>query len=131
MKGFVDDIEGLTRRNLDFRRVLYSGKRLQLVLMALQPGEDIGDEVHTDRDQFFRVEEGTGEVWIDGHKTAIAGAFAILVPAGAVHNVKNTGKTPLKLYTLYGPPEHADGTVQATKADAMASKEHFAGQTTE
>jgi mannose-6-phosphate isomerase-like protein (cupin superfamily) len=131
MKGFVDDIEGLTERNADFRRVLYSGKRLQLVLMALPPGEDIGDEVHSDRDQFFRVEEGKGEVWIDGHKTAIRGGLAILVPAGARHNVKNTGTTPLKLYTLYGPPEHADGTVQATKADAMASKEHFAGQTTE
>ena len=131
MKGFVDDIEGLTERNADFRRVVYSGRRLQLVLMALQPGEDIGDEVHTDRDQFFRVEEGKGEVWIDGRKTAIKGGFAILVPAGARHNVKNTGKIPLKLYTLYGPPEHADGTVQATKADAMASKEHFAGQTTE
>lgn len=131
MKGFVDDIEDLTERNSDFRRVLYTGKQLQLVLMSLGPGEDIGEEVHPDRDQFFRVENGTGEVSIDGHTTPIRSAVAIVVPAGARHNVKNTGETPLKLYTLYGPPEHADGTVHVTKADAMASKEHFAGQTTE
>jgi mannose-6-phosphate isomerase-like protein (cupin superfamily) len=131
MKGFVGNIENMTERNSDFRRVLYTGKQLQLVLMSLQPGEDIGEEVHPDRDQFFRVEEGNGEVWIDGHTTKIKSDFAILVPAGARHNVKNTGDTPLKLYTLYGPPEHADGTVHVNKADAMASKEHFAGQTTE
>lgn len=131
MKGFVDNIEDLTEHNSDFRRVLYTGKQLQLVLMSLQPGEDIGEEVHRDRDQFFRVEEGKGEVWIDGHKTHVKSDFAIVVPAGARHNVKNTGDKPLKIYTLYGPPEHADGTVHATKADAMASKEHFAGQTTE
>lgn len=131
MRGFVDDIEDMTGQNSDFRRVLYTGKQLQLVLMSLQPGEDIGEEVHPDRDQFFRVEAGNGEVWIDGHKTKIKSDFAIVVPSGARHNVKNTGDEPLKLYTLYGPPEHADGTVHATKADAMASKEHFAGQTTE
>jgi mannose-6-phosphate isomerase-like protein (cupin superfamily) len=99
--------------------------------MSLPPGEDIGEEVHPDRDQFFRVETGTGEVWIDGQRTKIKDDFAIVVPAGARHNVKNTGDTPLKLYTLYGPPEHVDKTVHVTKADAMASKEHFAGQTTE
>lgn len=131
MKGFVGDIENMTEHNSDFRRVLYTGKQLQLVLMSLQPGEDIGEEVHPDRDQFFRVEQGNGEVWIDGHTTKIKSNFAILVPAGARHNVKNTGDTLLKLYTLYGPPEHADGTVHVMKADAMASKEHFAGQTTE
>ena len=131
MKGFVDNIEDLTEHNSDFRRVLYTGKQLQLVLMSLQPGEDIGEEVHPDRDQFFRVEEGNGEVWIDGHKSQVKADFAIVVPAGARHNVKNTGHKPMRMYTLYGPPEHADGTVHATKADATASKEHFAGQTTE
>jgi mannose-6-phosphate isomerase-like protein (cupin superfamily) len=131
MKGFVDDIEQMTEHNSDFRRVLYTGTQLQLVLMSLEPGEDIGEEVHRDRDQFFRVEKGEGEVSIDGHKTRIKSDFAIVVPAGARHNVTNTGDKPLKLYTLYGPPEHADGTVHVTKADAMQSKEHFAGQTTE
>jgi mannose-6-phosphate isomerase-like protein (cupin superfamily) len=131
MKGFVDDIEDRTEGNADFRRVLYTGKHLQLVLMSLRPGEDIGEEVHDDRDQFFRVEEGAGEVTIDGHKTAIEEDSAIVVPAGARHNVRNTGDTPLKLYTLYGPPEHVDGTVHATRADAKASKEHFDGRTTE
>src|SRR5512144_2962970 len=131
MKGFVDDIEEMTEENSNFRRVVYTGKHLQLVLMSIEPGEDIGEEVHPDRDQFFRVEEGKGEAWIDGHKTAIKSDFAIVVPAGARHNIKNTGDEPLKLYTLYGPPEHADGTVHVTKADAMASQEHFAGKTTE
>ena len=131
MKGFVEDIEDLAEQNSDFRRVLYTGRRLQLVLMSLQPGEDIGEEVHHDRDQFFRVEKGKGEVSIDGHTTRIKSDFAIVVPAGARHNVKNTGDKPLQLYTLYGPPEHADGTVHTTKADAMSSTEHFAGQTTE
>ena len=131
MKGFVDDIEEMTEHNTDFRRVLYTGKRLQLVLMSILPGGEIGEEVHPDRDQFFRVEKGEGEVWIDGTMTRIESDFAILVPAGARHNVKNTGNEPLKLYTLYGPPEHADGTVHATHAEAMASEEHFAGQTTE
>lgn len=131
MRGFVEDIEDLTEHNSDFRRVLYTGKHLQLVLMSLRPGEEIGEEVHPDRDQFFRVEEGKGEVWIDGHKGQIKADVAIVVPAGARHNLKNTGDKPLKLYTLYGPSEHADGTVHATKADALKSKEHFAGQTTE
>jgi mannose-6-phosphate isomerase-like protein (cupin superfamily) len=131
MKGFVDDIEDLTEHNSDFRRVLYTGKHLQLVLMSLKPGEDIGEEVHPDRDQFFRVEKGKGEVWIDGHRKFIKADVAIVVPAGARHNVKNTGDKPLRVYTLYGPPEHADGTVHHTKADAMAAHEHFAGVTTE
>ena len=108
MKGFVDDIEDLTEQNSNFRRVLYTGRKLQLVLMAIEPGEEIGEEVHPDRDQFFRIEKGKGEAWIDGHKTKIEGDFAIVVPAGARHNIKNTGEKPLKLYTLYGPPEHAE-----------------------
>ncbi|GMU67136.1 MAG: hypothetical protein AMXMBFR36_34100 [Acidobacteriota bacterium] len=131
MKGFVDDIEEITEHNSDFRRVLYTGKNLQLVLMSLAPGEEIGDEMHADRDQFFRIEEGKGEIWIDGRKSEIKCDFAMLVPAGARHNIRNTGHKALKLYTLYGPPEHADGTVQATKAAALASKEHFSGKTTE
>lgn len=131
MRGFVDDIEKRTERNSDFRRVLYTGKKMQLVLMSIPPGEEIGQEVHPDRDQFFRVEKGTGEVWIDGHSTKMGSGSAIVVPAGAGHNFKNTGKEPLKLYTLYAPPEHADATVHVTKADAVASKEHFDGRTTE
>lgn len=131
MKGFVDDIEGRTEKNAKFRRVLYTGKNMQLVLMALRAGDEIGEEVHHDRDQFFRLEKGKGEVWIDGVKTKINSGMAIIVPAGARHNVKNVGKKPLKLYTLYAPPEHLDGTVHATKRDAEASKEHFDGKTTE
>jgi len=131
VKGFIGNIEDRTEKNRDFRRVLYTGPHIQLVLMSLQPGEDIGEEVHRDTDQFFRVEEGKGTVWIDGKKTEIESEFAVVVPAGARHNIRNTGEKPLKLYTLYAPPHHADGTVQATKAEAMASKEHFAGQTTE
>ena len=131
MKGFVDDIEDLTESNKDFRRVLYTGQHLQLVLMALKPGEDIGEEVHADRDQFFRVEKGHGEALIDGKRTKVKSGDAILVPAGARHNVKNTGAKPMKLYTLYGPPEHKDLVVRATKAKAEAIKEHFDGKTTE
>lgn len=131
MKGFVDDIETLTEDNNDFRRVLYTGANLQLVLMSLKPGEEIGEEVHDDGDQFFRVEAGTGEILIDGTTTAIEDDFAMIVPAGARHNVRNTGHKPLKFYTLYAPPEHIDKTVHATKAQADASHEHFDGKTTE
>jgi mannose-6-phosphate isomerase-like protein (cupin superfamily) len=131
MKGFVGDIETRTIESSDFRRVLYTGKNMQLVLMALQPGEEIGEEVHPDRDQFFRIEQGEGEVWIDGRKTEIESDMAIIVPAGARHNLRNTGAEAMKLYTLYAPPEHADGTVHVTKADAEAADEHFDGKTTE
>ena len=131
MKGFVADIEELTEENDDFRRVLYTGQNLQLVLMAIEPGSEIGEEVHTDRDQFFRVEKGKGEVVIDGQRSKIKGDDAIIVPAGARHNIMNTGDEPLRLYTIYAPPEHRDGTVHATRADAITSKEHFDGMTTE
>jgi len=131
MQGFVADIEKLTVENTDFRRVLYTGKYLQLVLMTLQPGEEIGAEVHEDHDQFFRVESGSGEVRIDGKATPIKDDDAVIVPAGARHNVVNTGDQPLALYTLYGPPEHRDGVVHRTKAEADASEEHFDGKTTE
>ena len=131
MKGFVDDIDRLTVENKDFRRVLYTGKHLQLVLMALRPGEEIGEEVHDDHDQFFRIEKGVGEVWIDRQRTKIKADDAIIVPAGARHNVINTGDKKLKLYTVYGPPDHKDGIVRATKAEAEATEEHFDGTTTE
>ena len=131
MQGFVADIEKLTVENTDFRRVLYTGKYLQLVLMTLQPGEEIGAEVHEDHDQFFRIESGSGEVRIDGKATPIKDDDAVIVPAGARHNVVNTGDKPLTLYTLYGPPEHRDGVVHKTKAEADASEEQFDGKTTE
>jgi len=129
MKGFVEDIEALTEANDDYRRVLYTGQHLQLVLMALQPGEEIGEEVHETHDQFFRIETGRGEVVIDGQRTPIEDDDAVIVPAGARHNVVNTSDAPLKLYTLYGPPEHRDGVVHKTKADER--EEHFDGRTTE
>ena len=130
MKGFVQDIEGLATRNEEFRKVLYTAKNCQLVLMALKPGEEIGAEVHT-LDQFFRIEQGSGQATLDGVATALRAGFAVLVPAGARHNIVNTGTEPLKLYTLYAPPEHLDKTVQTTKAAAEASSEHFDGRTTE
>jgi mannose-6-phosphate isomerase-like protein (cupin superfamily) len=130
-KGFIDNIEKLTVENADFRRVLYTGQNMQLVLMSIKPGGEIGEEVHDDRDQFFRVEQGTGEVLIDGKKTKIKDDDAIIVPAGARHNVVNNGKEPLQLYTLYAPPEHRDRTVHKTKAEADAHEEHFDGKTTE
>jgi mannose-6-phosphate isomerase-like protein (cupin superfamily) len=133
MQGYHDDIEQLTTGNGDFRRVLYTGKHLQLVLMTLQPGEEIGAEVHDDRDQFFRFEEGEGAVDIDDHSHRVSDGSGVVVPAGARHNVRNTGSVPLKLYTLYGPPEHLDGITQATKADAEARHhdEEWDGATTE
>tara|TARA_R110000824_G_scaffold104214_2_gene247312 strand:+ start:12925 stop:13326 length:402 start_codon:yes stop_codon:yes gene_type:complete len=131
MQGFVDNIEALTEQNDDFRRVLYTGHNLQLVLMTLQPGDEIGMEVHDDRDQFFRIEEGKGEVWIDGKCNNVKADDGIIVPQGASHNVVNNGKEPLRLYTIYGPPEHIDGTVHATAADAQSEHEHFDGKTTE
>lgn len=130
MKGFVQDIEDIAVRNDDFRRVLYTAGHCQLVAMALKPQEDIGAEVHT-LDQFFRVEAGTGEAVLDGVTTAVRAGFAIIVPAGAKHNIINTGTVPLKLYTLYAPPNHRDGVVHHTRADAEADHEHFDGVTTE
>lgn len=130
MKGFVQDIEGLAFKNDLFRRVLYTAKNCQLVLMALKPQEEIGVEVHK-LDQFFRVEEGSGEAVLDGVHTPIRGGFAVLVPAGTTHNIINTGTVPMKLYTLYSPPNHRDGVVHVTRADALADTEHFDGTTTE
>jgi mannose-6-phosphate isomerase-like protein (cupin superfamily) len=130
MKGFVQDIESAAVKNDDFRRVLYTARHCQLVLMALNPGEEIGAEVH-ELDQFFRVEEGSGEAVLDGVTTAIQAGFAIVVPAGANHNIINTGNVPLKLYTLYAPPNHRDGVVHHTRDEAERDDEHFDGKTTE
>lgn len=131
MKGFVDDIEELTENNADFRRVLYTGKHLQLVLMSLSPGEDIGEEIHAGRDQFFRIEKGKGNVVIDGVSHKVKGDDAFLVPAGARHNLINIGDKPLRLYTLYGPPNHVDKLVQTSQREALSSTENFTGKTTE
>lgn len=129
-KGFVQDIESLTQQNEDFRRVLYTAKNLQLVVMSLPPGEHIGLETH-DVDQFFRIEEGSGEVLIDGHRSPIGPGSAVVVPAGSRHDFFNTGKTALKLYTVYAPPNHRDGVVHHTKADAERDHEQFDGKTSE
>ena len=133
MKGYCDNIEKRTVENDDFRRVLYTGHNLQLVLMTLPPGCDIGEEVHPDRDQFFRIEEGSGAVDIDGVANHVEDDFAVIVPAGARHNVRNTGSEPLRLYTIYAPPEHKDGIVQSTKEEAEARHhaEEWNGGTTE
>ena len=130
MKGFIQNIEGITVKNEDFRRVLYTARNCQLVVMALKPKEEIGMEVHT-LDQFFRVEEGTGEAVLNDVRIAISAGFAVLVPAGTNHNIINTGTVPLKLYTLYSPPNHRDGIVHRTRAEADADNEHFDGKTTE
>ena len=130
MKGFVENIEALSIANPDFRRVLYTAKNCQLVIMSLKMGEEIGQEVHK-LDQFFRVEEGTGEAILDGVRKPISAGFAIVVPAGATHNIINTGSNALKLYTIYAPPNHRDGVVHATRAIAENDSEKFDGKTTE
>ena len=130
MKGFVKNIEALSVANSNFRQVLYTAQNCQLVVMSLKPKEDIGMEVHK-LDQFFRVEEGSGEAILDGVHKPIGTGFAIIVPAGTKHNIVNTGSASMKLYTLYAPPNHRDGVIHRTKADAEADKEHFDGKTTE
>jgi len=130
MKGYAQDIESIATRNENFREVLYTARHCQLVVMALKPKEEIGAEVHK-LDQFFRVEQGTGEAVMDGVTTAIRAGYAVIVPAGAKHNIINTGTEALKLYTLYSPPNHRDGVVHATREDAQADTEHFDGRTSE
>jgi mannose-6-phosphate isomerase-like protein (cupin superfamily) len=121
--AYIDNLEQQSLANDNFRQVLFTAKHCQLVLMSLLPGEEIGEEVHT-LDQFIRVEAGTGKAVLDGVETAIADGWAIVVPAGAKHNVINTSAdAKLKLYTVYAPPEHRDGTVHQTKADALADTE--------
>ena len=132
MKGFNGNIEELTLANSNFRQVLYTGKHAQLVLMTLRPGDEIGEEIHNENDQFFRFEAGQGLVVIDGNEYVVADGSAIVVPAGASHNVSNTSDSEdLKLYTLYAPSHHKDGIVRATREEAMANDEDFDGVTTE
>jgi mannose-6-phosphate isomerase-like protein (cupin superfamily) len=121
MNGYVTNIERETIANEDFRRVLFTGPNTQLVLMTLRPGEDIGLETHHGHDQFIRVEQGRGVVRLNGKESALEDGSAVVVPAGVEHNVVNTSDTaPLRLYTLYSPPEHPDGTVHLTREEAMA-----------
>jgi mannose-6-phosphate isomerase-like protein (cupin superfamily) len=131
MKGYTANIENLTRDNAAFRKVLYTSKHSQLVLMSLMPGEDIGEEIHEDTDQFFRVEQGMGTVLLNGETYDIEDGSTVVVPEGANHNIINTGTVPMKLYTLYMPPHHRDGVLHKTKEEAEADDEHFDGKTTE
>ncbi len=132
MKGFNDNIEQLTLENDDFRKVLYTASHSQLVLMSLRPNEEIGLEVHEDNDQFFRFESGRGRVIIDGNEYEVKDGSAIVVPAGAEHNVINgSGSEALKLYTIYSPAHHKDGVVRATKAEAEADEAEYDGQNSE
>ncbi len=128
MKGFIVHIEKETIDNNDYRRVLYTAKNCQLVLMSIAPGDEIGEEVHT-LDQFIRIEEGNGTVFMDGVAHELGEDHAVIIPAGIRHNVVNTSESDLKLYTVYAPPEHKDGVVVPTKADE--NEEHFDGVTTE
>ena len=128
MAGYVGKIEEITESNANFRRVLFTGKNMQLVVMSLKPKEEIGSETHQSVDQFFRFEEGNGEVIIDGQKFVVSGGFAAVVPAGSEHNVINTSETyDLKLYTIYSPPQHPDGTIHKTLQEAQAAEQHKLG----
>lgn len=132
MKGFFNNIESSTLANTDFRHVLYTGKHSQLVLMSLNPNEEIGMETHTDNDQFFRFESGQGKCIIDGNEYSVKDGDAIVVPAGAMHNIINVSPTEsLKLYTIYSPAHHKDGVIRATKAEAEQDSPEFDGVTTE
>lgn len=132
MKGFSINIEQATLGNENFRKVLYTSKHSQLVLMSLRPGEEIGMEVHEENDQFFRFESGKGKCIIDGNEYELSDGVAVVVPAGAQHNVINTSKTEyLKLYTIYSPAHHKDGIVRSTKEEAEAHEAEFDGMTTE
>ena len=132
MKGYISNIEKGTLENDNFRQVLYTAKHSQLVLMSLKSKEEIGMEVHPDNDQFFRFEQGIGKVIIDGNEYEVKDGFAVIVPAGAQHNVINTSQTEaLKLYTIYSPAHHKDGIVRATKEEAIANEAEFDGVTTE
>ena len=132
MKGFNANIEKATLENRNYRKVLYTSRHSQLVLMSLKPNEEIGMEVHSDNDQFFRFEKGQGKCVIDGNEYEVKDGSAIVVPAGAKHNVINVSESEdLKLYTIYSPAHHKDGVVRATKAEAEADGPEFDGATTE
>jgi mannose-6-phosphate isomerase-like protein (cupin superfamily) len=128
MNGYIVNIEKETLENENYRKVLYTAKNSQLVLMTIQPGDEVGLEIH-DLDQFIRVEAGEAIVILDDVEHKIEGDWAVVIPAGTKHNVVNTGGDPLRLYSIYSPPEHKDGTVHATKAGDK--EEHFDGVTTE
>lgn len=130
-KGYKDNIEKVTLENTNFRKVLYTGERSQLVLMSLKPGEEIGIEVHPDNDQFFRFEAGKGKVIINGNEYEVADGDAVVVPRGAEHNVVNIGSDDLKLYTIYSPAHHKDAIVRVTREEAVANEAEFDGETTE
>ncbi len=131
MHGYNDNIEKLTLENDNFRKVIYTAKFSQLVLMSLKPKEEIGEEIH-DGDQFFRFEKGMGEAVLDGKSQKVSDGDAVIVPAGTKHNIINTSASePLKLYTIYSPPHHRDGVVHATKQEAESDTEHYDGKTTE
>jgi len=131
MKGYFGHLEEDVKKNSNFRKVLYTGRYSQLVLMSLLPGEEIGEEVHSQNDQFFRFDQGIGKVVIDGNEYEVKDGDAVLVPAGASHNVINTGSEPLRFYTIYSPPHHKDGIIRQTKKEAMEQEAEFDGKTTE
>ena len=130
-RGYKANIETLTKDNISFRKVLYTGEESQLVLMNLIPGEEIGSEVHADNDQFFRFESGSGDVRINDHQYSVSDGDAVVVPKGAKHNVVNTGEVPLKFYTIYSPAHHKDGIERVTKEEAVSQEAEFDGITTE
>jgi len=132
MKGYTTNIENATIENNDFRQVLYTSRQMQLVLMTLQPSEEIGEEVHPENDQFFRIESGIGKCIIDNNDYHLTDGVAIVIPAGARHNIINTDPSePLRMYTIYSPPHHKDGIIRLTKKEAEANEEEFDGRTTE
>lgn len=132
MKGYHNNIEKATIDNTNFRKVLHTTKHFQLVLMSLQPGEDIGEEVHHDNDQFFRFESGNGKCIIDGNEYSLKDGDVIIVPSGAKHNIINIdNQKELKMYTIYAPPHHKDGIIRTTKEEAMKNEAEFDGKTSE
>ncbi len=130
-RGYHANIESLTKDNDNFRKVLYTADHMQLVLMSLKPGEEIGMETHPDNDQFFRFESGEGKVFVNGNEYEVVDGDTVIVPCGSEHNVVNTGSNDLKMYTIYSPAHHRDGTIHSTKTDAMSDDEEFNGETTE
>lgn len=130
MKGYIGDIEKETKENENFRKVIYTAKNCQLVVMCIQPGDEIGEEVH-DLDQFIRIEDGEAKAILNDVEYEMEDDHAVVIPAGVKHNLINTGDEPLKLYTIYSPPEHRDGVIHQTREEAMEDEEHFDGKTTE
>lgn len=132
MKGYIINIEKTSLENENFRKVLHTAKNSQLVVMSLKPNEDIGEEVHNELDQFIRIESGAGKAVLDGIEHEISDGFAVVIPAGTKHNIINTSSDrPLKLYTIYSPPNHRDGVIHQIKEQAISDDEHFDGATSE